>query len=105
MHLILMQNASVCVYLERERERERRSTCITYKRDMSVHYRERDTYEQHVYKHAHMHAVHARIHIRACPYLVSECGIGAERQQLRHRALQPVLTCIMQRRAIFVSAL
>ena len=50
------------------------------------------------HKHAHMHATLARIHVRACPYLVSESGIGAERQQLRHDALQPAAACIMQRR-------
>jgi hypothetical protein len=44
--------------------------------------------------------VHARIHVRACPYLVFECGIGAERQQLRYDALQPAHACIMKRRAL-----
>jgi len=32
--------------------------------------------------------------------LVFECGIGAERQQLRHDALQPAAACVMQRRAL-----
>ena len=46
---------------------------------------ERDTYEQYIYKYAHMHAAYERIRVRACPYPVFECGIGAKQQQLRYR--------------------
>jgi len=56
-----------------------------------------DTYLKYIYKYAHTHAAHERIHVRACPYPVFECGIGADRQQLRYRALQPAAACIMQR--------
>ena len=57
--------------------------------------------DKHVWRY-----VHARIRVRAvCPYRVYESGIGAERQQLRHRALQPAAACIMQRPALVVCIL
>ena len=42
--------------------------------------------QTHMYiQYVHMHAVHERIRVRACPYPVFECGIGAKQQQLRYR--------------------
>ena len=50
----------------------------------------RDTHEQHV-THTRCTCTCSR------PYPVFESGIGAERQQLRHRALPPTPNCNMQR--------
>ena len=89
IHLILHAHVPECL-------RVRVSTHTDTHTDTHAHYIqtlcvcmiciiERDTYEQYIYKYAHMHAAYERIRVRACPYLVFECGIGAKQQQLRYR--------------------
>jgi len=38
-----------------------------------MHYRERDAHAPCIYKCAHIHATHAHIHVRACPYPHAPC--------------------------------
>ena len=72
MHILSMNDAfnsacacarmplCVCIYKERERERERDVLHLLHTNVIclyDMHYRERDTYAQHVYKHAHMQVV------------------------------------------------